>query len=73
MAEHTPGLWKVTAVPDLLAALPDPEKLELLASWIDVKHADNPDTEVQDDLRRWAAGIRAAIEKATPDLTAAKT
>lgn len=44
----------------LRKAMPNPSKLELLATWFDECH-DSPNTEVQDDLRQWAASIRAAL------------
>ncbi len=53
----------------LLRGLPDPNKLELLANWFDkydsninsktiVKLQEIPNTEVQEDLRAWAAMLR---------------
>lgn len=42
------------------AALPDPDKLDLLADWIDAKFPDDPHPEVQADLRAWANAGRAA-------------
>lgn len=41
-----------------IANLPAPVKLELLADWFDTKYPDNPDKEVQNDLRQWAQKIR---------------
>ena len=38
--------------------LPAPERLELLADWFDKTTTDNPDKEIQNDLRKWAEGIR---------------
>jgi hypothetical protein len=38
--------------------LPAPERLELLADWLDKTTADNPDKEIQKDLRKWAEGVR---------------
>ena len=38
--------------------LPTPERLELLADWFDKTTAENPDKEVQRDLRKWAEGLR---------------
>ena len=43
-------------------ALPDAEKLDLLAEWIDLKYPDDARPEVQNDLRSWANRIRAALE-----------
>ena len=42
-------------------ALPPAGKLEGLADWIDVKYPNDPHPEVQRDLRKWAAAIRAAL------------
>lgn len=36
--------------------------LALLAEYFDLKYPDNPNTEVQDDLRKWAKNIRAINE-----------
>lgn len=48
--------------------LPPPDKLEMLADWIDVKYPDDDDPEVQLDLRRWARDIRAFLaSKENPD------
>ena len=57
---------------DLLAALPDPVRLEMLADWLDRLDTalaedglpKEPD-DIQRDLRRWAVQARAAIAKAT--------
>jgi len=53
-------------------SVPDniPDRLRLLADWIDVKTADNPNTEVQRDLRKWADRLAAlfdAIDSGDPD------
>lgn len=40
-----------------IAGLIDPRKLELLASWMDLRHPGDSD-EVQRDLRQWAAVLR---------------
>jgi hypothetical protein len=40
-----------------IAGLIDPRKLELLASWMDLRHPECSD-EVQRDLRQWAAVLR---------------
>lgn len=47
-------------ITQLEEALPDPDKLELLAFWFDRHDAatGNSGTEVQDDLREWARKIR---------------
>lgn len=47
---------------DLVAALPDPDKLEILAAWFDKHGADHgpEDREVQADLRLCASNARAA-------------
>lgn len=52
MAEREAQLW---------GALPDPDKLDVLATWIDVMYPDDSNPEVQRDLRRWADAIRAAL------------
>ena len=60
-----------------------PARLRLLAEWVSLKTPNNPDTEVQDDLRRWAtqweqreqhiteleAGIRAFFADASEWIT----
>lgn len=43
-------------------AMPDPDKLETLALWFDVKNPNDPDPEVQTDLRRWATRARAFLD-----------
>ena len=43
-------------------ALPNPCKLEALARWIDWNFENDPDPEVQTDLRQWAKKIRNAME-----------
>jgi len=58
----------IAAAPDLLAAIPEPDKLETLAAWFDIMQEKRPEwvkTDVQTDLRAWAAKARAAIAKAT--------
>jgi hypothetical protein len=49
----------------LRQALPDPEKLELLAVWVDAIDRDRGipvhHDEVQRDLRRWAQAAREAL------------
>lgn len=45
----------------LRAALPNPAKLDLLADWVDLRYPNDPDPQVQADLRRWARNIRAAL------------
>ena len=48
----------------LVAALPDPVKLETLALWFDAIQDRIPewvDIDVQEDLRRWAAQAREAL------------
>jgi hypothetical protein len=47
---------------ELREALPDPDKLENLAYWIDVKYPDDKDPQVQRDLRKWASTARQALE-----------
>lgn len=39
--------------------LPDPDKLRILAAWIDMKDKQDgiTDADVQDDLRRWSDNI----------------
>jgi len=57
-------LAEVEAQRDLLAiALPDDEKLDLLADWIDLNFPDDENPEVQADLRRWARSAREALAK----------
>jgi hypothetical protein len=41
--------------------LPSPEKLELLAYWLDSKHPNDYNPEVKADLRKWAQNIREII------------
>ena len=43
-------------------ALPDPDKLEILARWFDMKYPSDANPEVQTDLREWAKKIRRALE-----------
>lgn len=47
----------------LREALPDPERLEMIALWFDKQDArnGNPVSEVQLTLRRWATNARAAL------------
>ena len=45
----------------MVEALPDPARLRLLAEWIDVKYPDDPNPEVQRDLRNWADKIDVAL------------
>ena len=44
-------------------ALPDPDKLEILAKWFDMKYPSDANPEVQTDLREWAKKIRRALEE----------
>ena len=44
-------------------ALPDPDKLEMLARWFDIRHPADASPEVQIDLRKWAKKIRCALEE----------
>jgi hypothetical protein len=52
-------------IENLEAALPDPDKLELLAKWFDKEQREQAGrwvgVEVQDDIRAWAEGIRKAL------------
>ena len=51
----------------LMEALPDPNKLEILASWFDGRDDRRGfcgKREVQEDLRKWAAASRAALKQA---------
>jgi len=50
---------------DMQQALPDPDKLETLALWLDLKEAADPSAgvEVQLDLRRWARKARDLLAK----------
>ena len=43
-------------------ALPDPEKLDMLAEWFDARYPNDPYPEVQIDLRMWAKNARKALE-----------
>ena len=54
------------AAPDMLEALQiiPPEKLELLADWIDLHFPDDENPEVQNDLRAMATKAREVIKKA---------
>ncbi len=47
--------------------LPDPDKLELLADWIDSKYPDDPNPDVQADLRRWAQSLRGWLASPAPE------
>ena len=49
-------------IAELKAALPDPDKLDLLADWLDLKDAQEgrDGVEIQLDLRRWARLVREA-------------
>lgn len=47
----------------LVEALPDPDKLEILARWFDMKYPSDANPEVQTDLREWAKKIRRALEE----------
>lgn len=38
----------------LVEAIPPPDRLRLLADWIDAKYPGDADPEIQRDLRRWA-------------------
>jgi len=53
-----------TRVAELEAALPESDKLELIALWFDKQDAMNGNTnsEVQVALRRWAAKAREALK-----------
>lgn len=44
-------------------ALPDPDKLEILAKWFDMQYPSDTNPEVQTDLREWAKKIRNALEE----------
>ena len=47
----------------LVEALPPPEKLTLLALWIDAKYPGDTEPQVQRDLRTWALKINHALEE----------
>lgn len=51
---------------EALAALPDAEKLDILAEWVDLKDAESgsTSTEVQHALREWAAKARIVLTRA---------
>lgn len=54
-------------VDELIAALPDPTLLDMLAGWFDTEQHFRPHwkrTGVQNDLRKWAMAARAVLEKA---------
>ena len=53
-------------VEELVAALPDADKLETLATWLDIKDREWGYTggDVQRDLRMWAKAARALLERA---------
>ena len=51
-----------TRVARLEDALPDPDKLEILARWFDMMYPSDTNPEVQTDLREWAKKIRNALE-----------
>jgi len=55
--EHLPSL---RASREAYNALPDDEKLDTLANWIDLNFPGDEAPEVQVDLRRWARNARAA-------------
>jgi hypothetical protein len=60
--------YLIAAAPELLEALPDPDRLELLAAYFDMLQAKTPEWtsyEVQTDLRHWANLARQARIKAT--------
>jgi len=42
--------------------LSDAEKLETLAAWFDMKYPNDPNPEVQNDLRRIAAFLREVLK-----------
>lgn len=48
---------------EILKSLPPPERLEVLASWIDALHPNDKNVEVQNDLRTWANNLRKLKEK----------
>ena len=58
------NLKKIEAFGKVWLAIPDPDKLELLADWIDKKHPNDSNPEVQRDLRMWAVLGRAALAQA---------
>lgn len=45
-----------------LFELPDPNKLETLADWLDLQYPNDKNTEVQCDLRLWASSLRKINE-----------
>jgi hypothetical protein len=54
---------KLSAVPSLGDSPASPEEgLRFLAVWFDAMYPDDPDTQVQDDLRRWANEIERLRE-----------
>lgn len=59
---RTPWSCEACEIERLRAALPPPEKLELLANYFDLKDAPGQGTEVQEDIREWARRIREVME-----------
>jgi hypothetical protein len=41
----------------------DPSKLRTLAAWIDIKYLNDPNPQVQNDLRKWADVLEGGGEK----------
>lgn len=41
----------------------DPSQLRALAAWIDIKYPNDPNPQVQNDLRKWANALEGEGEK----------
>ncbi len=41
----------------------DPSQLRTLAAWIDIKYPNDPNPQVQNDLRKWAEALEGEGEK----------
>ena len=59
LAARTQREERITA---LEAALPEADKLDILADLVDHWYPDDPEPEMQNDIRQWARGIRALLE-----------
>ena len=57
----------MTNMERLMDVLPCPDKLIQLAAWIDLKHPEYDDDEVQEDLRRWGYSIKQALDNIGQD------
>ena len=66
LADRTRDKERIT---ELEAALPGADKLDILADLVDHWYPDDPEPEMQNDIRQWARGIRALLEE-VPDAQA---